>query len=517
MKLVVAEKPSVAQSLAAVLGAKEKKDGYLEGSGWLVSWCVGHLVELAQPEAYGEQYAKWRYADLPILPAHWKYDVAKDKKKQLGVLRRLMEDKRVDAVVCATDAGREGELIFRLVYQQAGCSKPILRLWISSMEDAAIRDGFEHLRPGADYDLLYQAALCRAGADWIVGINATRLFSVLYGDTLNVGRVMTPTLALIVQREDAIRSFKSKPFYVPELACGGFTAAGEKLEDKAASEAIRAACDGKPAVVRKVERQKKTIQPPRLYDLTTLQRECNRLYGFTAQQTLDYLQSLYEKKLATYPRTDSQYITADMQATVGSLALWLWQNMPFGKDSTTAPELEGIIDDSKVVNTAYLLVAGMLNQFGTAVSAASNVGLQINTFAGMPCWAIGQAVTAMVGQCMGAGQIERARKVVKISLVMNVVVTLVVVIGVQLFAEPLILLFGSTTPEVVNDGVYYLRVCCSINSLIYAVMYTLDSFAIGVGAANVAMINALLDAVIVRLPVSWLLAFVLNMGFSGIY
>lgn len=182
MKLVVAEKPSVAQSLAAVLGAKVKKDGYLEGGGWLVSWCVGHLVELAQPEAYGEQYAKWRYADLPILPAHWKYDVAKDKKKQLGVLRHLMEDKRVDAVVCATDAGREGELIFRLVYQQVGCSKPILRLWISSMEDAAIRDGFEHLRPGADYDLLYQAALCRAGADWLVGINATRLFSVLYGD-----------------------------------------------------------------------------------------------------------------------------------------------------------------------------------------------------------------------------------------------------------------------------------------------------------------------------------------------
>lgn len=355
MKLVVAEKPSVAHSLAAVLGAKEKKDGYLEGGGWLVSWCVGHLVELAQPEAYGEQYVKWRYADLPILPAHWKYDVAKDKKKQLGVLRHLMEDKRVDAVVCATDAGREGELIFRLVYQQAGCSKPILRLWISSMEDAAIRDGFEHLRPGADYDLLYRAALCRAGADWLVGINATRLFSVLYGDTLNVGRVMTPTLALIVQREDAIRSFQSKPFYVPELTCGGFTAAGEKLEDKAAAEAIQTVCDGKPAVVRQVERQKKTVQPPRLYDLTTLQRACNRLYGFTAQQTLDYLQSLYEKKLATYPRTDSQYITADMQATVGSLALWLWQNMPFGKDSTTAPELEGIIDDSKVTDHHAIL------------------------------------------------------------------------------------------------------------------------------------------------------------------
>ena len=257
MKLVIAEKPSVAMSLAAVLGANEKKDGYMEGGGYLVSWCVGHLLELAQPEAYGEQYARWRYGDLPILPEEWKYEVPKDKKKQLDLLCRLMKDKRVESVVCATDAGREGELIFRLVYQQAGCSKPILRLWISSMEDAAICDGFEHLRPGADYDLLYQAALCRAGADWIVGINATRLFSVLYGDTLNVGRVMTPTLALIVQREDAIRSFRSKPFYVPELACGGFTAAGEKLEDKAAAEAIRADCDGKPAVVRKVERQKK--------------------------------------------------------------------------------------------------------------------------------------------------------------------------------------------------------------------------------------------------------------------
>lgn len=355
MKLVIAEKPSVAQSLAAVLGAKEKKDGYMEGNGWLVSWCVGHLVEMAQPEAYGEQYAKWRYDDLPILPDHWKYEVAKDKKKQLGILRRLMDEKRVDSVVCATDAGREGELIFRLVYHQAGCTKPILRLWISSMEDAAIRDGFEHLKPDADYDRLYRAALCRAGADWLVGINATRLFSVLYGDTLNVGRVMTPTLALIVRREAEIQSFQSKPFYVPEITCGGFTAAGKKLEDKKAAETIRTDCDGKSALVLKVEKQKKTIQPPRLYDLTTLQRECNRLYGFTAQQTLDYLQSLYEKKLATYPRTDSQFITADMQATVGSLALWLWQNMPFSKSSTAAPELERIINDGKVTDHHAIL------------------------------------------------------------------------------------------------------------------------------------------------------------------
>lgn len=231
MKLVIAEKPSVAMALAAVLGADEKKDGYLEGGGYLVSWCVGHLLELAQPEAYGEQYARWRYGDLPILPDEWKYEVPKDKKKQLDLLCRLMKDKRVDSVVCATDAGREGELIFRLVYEYAGCRKPMERLWISSMEDAAIRDGFEHLRPGKDYDRLYEAAVCRAGADWLVGINATRLFSVLYGVTLNVGRVMSPTLALLVQREAEIQAFTSRPFYVPEITCGGLTASGDKLAE----------------------------------------------------------------------------------------------------------------------------------------------------------------------------------------------------------------------------------------------------------------------------------------------
>ena len=214
MKLVIAEKPSVAMSLAAVLGAKEKKDGYLEGGGYLVSWCFGHLLELAQPDAYGEQYGKWRYEDLPILPNSWKYDVPKDKKKQLDLLCRLMKDERIKSIVCTTDAGREGELIFRLVYNHAKCKKPMERLWISSMEDEAIREGFAHLRPGKDYDRLYDAALCRAGADWIVGINATRLFSVLYGATLNVGRVMSPTLSLLVKREAEISSFESKPFYV---------------------------------------------------------------------------------------------------------------------------------------------------------------------------------------------------------------------------------------------------------------------------------------------------------------
>ena len=350
MKLVIAEKPSVAMSLAAVLGANEKKDGYMEGGGYLVSWCVGHLLELAQPEAYGEQYARWRYGDLPILPEEWKYEVPKDKKKQLDLLCRLMKDKRVESVVCATDAGREGELIFRLVYQYAGCSKPMERLWISSMEDAAIRDGFEHLRPGHAYDRLYDAAVCRAGADWLIGINATRLFSVLYGVTLNVGRVMSPTLALLVQRESDIQAFISKPFYVPEITCGGFTASGEKLSGKNEAEKIHMACDGKTATVLSVEKQVKTVQPPRLYDLTTLQRECNRIYGYTAQQTLDYVQSLYEKKLATYPRTDSQYLTEDMQATAASLILWLRDNISFGKGCAGEPDIDRVTDGSKVTD-----------------------------------------------------------------------------------------------------------------------------------------------------------------------
>ena len=347
---MIAEKPSVAMSLAAVLGATKRKDGYLEGSGYLVSWCVGHLLELAQPEAYKEQYAKWRYEDLPILPENWKYEVPKDKKTQLALLCRLMKEKRVDSVVCATDAGREGELIFRLVYEYAGCNKPMERLWISSMEDAAIREGFDHLCPGSDYDKLYDAAVCRAGADWLIGINATRLFSVLYGVTLNVGRVMSPTLALLVQRESDIESFISKPFYVPEITCGGFTASGEKMTERSEAEKIRIDCDHYSAFVRSVEKQVKTIQPPRLYDLTTLQRECNRIYGYTAQQTLDYVQSLYEKKLATYPRTDSQYLTKDMQVTAASLILWLRDNMPFGKGCAGEPDIDRVTDDSKVTD-----------------------------------------------------------------------------------------------------------------------------------------------------------------------
>ena len=348
--LVVAEKPSVARDIARVLGAKDKGENCLFGGGYAVTWALGHLVTLKEPQELDERYTRWRAEDLPILPETWKYEVPKDKKKQLDLLCRLMKDKRVDSVVCATDAGREGELIFRLIYEHAGCKKPMERLWISSMEDAAIRDGFEHLRPGSDYDKLYDAAVCRAGADWLIGINATRLFSVLYGVTLNVGRVMSPTLALLVQREADIRAFTSKPFYVPEITCGGFTASGEKLSGKNEAEKICMDCDGQGALVLSVEKQVKTVQPPRLYDLTTLQRECNRIYGYTAQQTLDYVQSLYEKKLATYPRTDSQYLTEDMQATAASLVLWLREHMPFGKGCTREPDIDRVTDGSKVTD-----------------------------------------------------------------------------------------------------------------------------------------------------------------------
>ena len=320
MKLVISEKPSVAQSIATVIGAKQHGDGYLEGNGYLVSWCLGHLAELASADAYDEKYAKWRREDLPILPENWRFTVSGDKQKQFAILRSLMNRDDVDEVINACDAGREGELIFRTVYGMAGCSKPMKRLWISSMEDEAIRQGFADLKPGRDYDKLHQSALCRSKADWLVGINATRLFSVLYHRTLNVGRVMSPTLALIVQREAEISAFQPEPFYIVSLDCGGFTATGDKLKQKSEAEAVAAACRNNTATVRAVERKEKSEKPPALYDLTTLQRDANRLLGYTAQQTLDYLQSLYEKKLCTYPRTDSRFLTDDMEITVPALA-----------------------------------------------------------------------------------------------------------------------------------------------------------------------------------------------------
>ena len=298
MKLVLAEKPSVAQSIAKVLGAAKREDGYLEGNGYVVSWCVGHLVELAQPEVYDAKYSKWAYADLPIFPMDWQYEVSAGTKKQFGILKKLMAREDVASLVCATDAGREGELIFRLVYHKAGCRKPFERLWISSMEDVAIKEGFENLRSGTEYDALYEAALCRERADWIVGINATRLFSTLYGQTLNVGRVMTPTLAMAVMREAAISAFKPELFYTVQIGLDGFTAASERFKTKAAAEAVKQSCS--VAIVQKAECKEKTEKPPALYDLTSLQREANRVLGYTAQQTLDYTQNLYEKKLVTY-------------------------------------------------------------------------------------------------------------------------------------------------------------------------------------------------------------------------
>ena len=350
MKLVIAEKPSVAQSLAAVIGAAARKDGYLEGNGWRVSWCVGHLARLADADAYNPDYAKWRYDDLPILPEHWQMVVSKDKKKQFDVLKQLMNAQDVTEVVNACDAGREGELIFRSVYELAGCQKPMKRLWISSMEDSAIREGFASLHPGADYDGLRDAALCRAKADWLVGINATRLFSVLYHRTLNIGRVMSPTLALIVQREAEIDTFKPVPFYTVTLELPGFSVSGERMADKAAAQQLKTACQGAAATVKKVERKDKSEKPPALYDLTTLQRDANRLLGYTAQQTLDYLQNLYEKKLCTYPRTDSRYLTSDMATSLPELVRLTAGALPFAAGMELVCNAAQVITDKKVTD-----------------------------------------------------------------------------------------------------------------------------------------------------------------------
>ena len=347
-KLVIAEKPSVARSIAGVIGAMEKHDGYLEGNGYLVSWCIGHLVSFADAGRYDERFKKWRYEDLPILPEPWQYIIPDDKKQQFDVLRSLMQRPDVTGLVCATDAGREGELIFRFVYQMAGCEKPFERLWISSMEDSAIKDGFAHLKPGRDYDPLYQSALCRAKADWLIGINATRLFSVLYHKTLTVGRVQTPTLKMLVDRDAKITDFKKEKYHIVHIAAGGADAVSSRFSDAAEANTVKTACAGAQAVCASVTREKKTEQPPKLYDLTTLQREANRLFGFTAKQTLDYAQTLYEKKLLNYPRTDSQYLTDDMLPTVESLVSGLWDKVPFAKGLNISPQFDRILNSKKV-------------------------------------------------------------------------------------------------------------------------------------------------------------------------
>ena len=354
-KLIVAEKPSVAMSYAKVLGATNRQDGYLEGNGYLVSWCVGHLVELAPPNVYDEKYTKWSIADLPILPQKWQYLVSASTKKQFGILQKLMHRPDVDSIVNSCDSGREGELIFRLVYQQAGCKKPFSRLWLSSMEENAIREGFAHLKPSTEYDALYNAALCRERADWMVGINASRLFSCLYGQPLAVGRVMTPVLAMTVVREAAIAAFTPERFYTVALTLAdGGTASSKRFAQKEDAELLLSKCrkEGR-ATVQKMERKEKSESPPQLYDLTALQRDANRLLGFTAQQTLDYAQSLYEKRLITYPRTDSRFLTEDMAASIPGLVTDTGK--AFALEEPLPIRVQQVINGSKVTDHHALL------------------------------------------------------------------------------------------------------------------------------------------------------------------
>ena len=412
--LIIAEKPSVAATIAAALGAKEKKDGYIAGNGCLVSWCVGHLVQLAEAAAYGEQYKKWSYDSLPILPQEWQYAVASDKGNQFKILKDLMHRADVSEVVNACDAGREGELIFRFVYDVAGCKKPMRRLWISSMEESAIKAGFASLKDGKEYDPLYSSALCRAKADWIIGINMTRLFSCLYGKTLNVGRVQTPTLKMLVDRDAAITTFKKEKYYHVRLSLSGVEAASAKIH--AADEAgnLKAACEAAQAVCTSVTREKKTVAPPKLFDLTSLQREANRIYGYTAKQTLDLAQALYEKKLLTYPRTDSSYLTDDMGGTAAQIAALLAGKLPFMQGADFTPEISRLLDSKKVSDHHAIIPTIELAKADLAALPESE--RNILTLAGarllMACAAphIIEAVTA-VFSCAGQEFTEKGKTV----------------------------------------------------------------------------------------------------------
>ena len=348
MKLIIAEKPSVAAAIAAALDVRNRKDGYIEGGDYLISWCVGHLVGLAEAAAYGEQYRKWSYDTLPILPEKWQYSVSEDKGKQFGILKELMHRADVSEVINACDAGREGELIFRLVYDKAGCKKTMKRLWISSMEESAIQEGLSSLKDGADYEALYASALCRAKADWLIGINATRLFSCLYRHTLNVGRVQTPTLKMLVDRDAAITGFKKEPYYHVRIVLGGAEAVSGRIFSTADADDLKAACEGSQAVCTGITREKKTVSPPKLFDLTLLQREANKLYGYTAKQTLELAQTLYEKRLLTYPRTDSNFLTDDMGRTAENIIELMRENLPFMKGAKLTPDIARLLNSKKV-------------------------------------------------------------------------------------------------------------------------------------------------------------------------
>ena len=348
MKLVIAEKPSVARSIAAVIGATDRQESYLQGNGYIVSWCIGHLVSFADAGMYDERLKKWRYEDLPIIPESWRLTVPPDKRERFDTLRTLLRSEEVSEVINACDAGREGELIFRTVYHLAGCTKPMKRLWISSMEDSAIREGFANLKPGRDYDPLHQSALCRAKADWLIGINATRLFSVLYHKPLTVGRVQTPTLKMLADRDAKITGFQKEKYHIVHIAGGGMEAASDRFPDPTEAESVKTACGGARAVCASIQREKKTEQPPKLYDLTTLQREANRLFGFTAKQTLDYAQTLYEKRLLTYPRTDSRFLSDDMEQTAAGIVAGIVPILPFMEGAAFSPEIRRVLNSAKV-------------------------------------------------------------------------------------------------------------------------------------------------------------------------
>ncbi|MBC1318084.1 DNA topoisomerase 3 [Listeria booriae] len=375
MKLIIAEKPSVAQAIAKVIGNMKRQNGYLENEAFIVTWCIGHLVSLATTEVYDERYKKWRQADLPIIPDPFQYQVLKGKEKQFSVVSELMEDERVKSIVCATDAGREGELIFRLAYEQVKCKKPMERLWVSSMETSAISEGVANLQPSSEYDNLYQAALCRAQADWLVGINATRLFSTLYNAKLNIGRVQTPTLAMIVAREETIEAFKPTPYYTVALSQDQHSFVSRKIEGKEEATAIQQKCEEKPIVVESVAVNKKTNNPPKLYDLTTLQREANRAFNLTAKQTLDTVQVLYEKKLVTYPRTDSQYITEDMEQTALLLLPLIIDCLPVAHGIAYLPDIARIIDNTKVSDHHAILVTKEIEKLDISALSASEYNI----------------------------------------------------------------------------------------------------------------------------------------------
>lgn len=348
MKLIISEKPSQAFAYAKALGVKGKKDGYMENNEFIITWCVGHLITLSDPSVYDEKYKKWNYDDLPILPPNFKYQISKDKEKQFKVVKWLMNRKDVTEIVNGCDAGREGELIFRLVYMQAGCDKPFSRLWISSMEDSAIREGMANLKTRSVFDNLYYSALCRMWADWIVGINATRLFSLLYRKTLNIGRVQTPTLAMLTERHNQIAFFKEEKFYKVNIHIGGVTASTERINDETTANNILSSCRNFPVVCESVTSERKSVAVPKLFDLTSLQREANKILGYTAKQTLDYAQSLYEKKLITYPRTDSRYLTDDMSETLSAVLHMAAKVQPFDSIPNFYPSTEQVINNKKV-------------------------------------------------------------------------------------------------------------------------------------------------------------------------